>query len=121
MSTDLPPQVQHQLAQLQQVQQQAQAIFGQKTQVDMMLRETERALEELEKLDDNAVVYKGVGELLIKSEKSSTQAELADKKETLDLRLKSLERQEKRIQKKFQELQEQLLPLLKKEDAKGAG
>ncbi len=121
MSTELPPQVQHQLAQLQQVQQQAQAIFGQKTQVEVMLRDTERALEELEKLDDNAVIYKGVGELLIKSEKSSTQLELADKKETLDLRFKSLERQEQRIQKKFQELQEQLLPLMRKEGSKGAG
>ncbi len=121
MSTELPPQVQHQLAQLQQVQQQAQAIFGQKTQVEMILRETERALEELEKLGDKVAVYKVIGELLIKSEKSATQVELAEKKETLDLRLKTLERQEKRIQKKFQELQEQLLPLLRKEGEKGAG
>ncbi|NYT00555.1 MAG: prefoldin subunit beta, partial [Methanocellales archaeon] len=47
--------------------------------------------------------------------------ELADRKETLDLRLKSLERQEKRIQKRSQELQEQLLPLLRKEGPKGSG
>lgn len=121
MSNELPPQVQHQLAQLQQVQQQAQAIFGQKTQVEMILRDTERALEELEKLDDKATIYKIIGELLIKSEKSATKVELAEKKETLDLRLKTLERQEQRIQKRFQELQEQLLPLLRKEGEKGAG
>ncbi|MDI6903527.1 MAG: prefoldin subunit beta [Methanocellales archaeon] len=118
MSTELPPQIQHQLAQLQQIQQQAQAIFGQRTQVEMMLRETERALEELEKLDKNAVIYKAIGELLIKSEKSATQVELEEKKETLELRLKTLEKQEKRIQKRFQELQEQLRPLLRKEGEK---
>ena len=48
MSTELPPQVQNQIAQLQQLQQQAQALLGQKSQIEMIIRETESAVKELE-------------------------------------------------------------------------
>lgn len=108
MTTELPPQVQHQLAQLQQVQQQAQALATQKAQVTSALNETEMALEELKKLEEDAVIYKNVGQLLIKSERDVVSNELAEKKETLELRARTLERQEERIQKRFQQLQEQL-------------
>ncbi len=108
MSSELPPQVQNQLAQLQQIQQQAQAIALQKNQVEINLKETELAFEELEKLDENAVVYRTIGELLIKTEPEKIKEYLQEKKDTLDLRLKTLTRQEERIQKRFQQLQEQL-------------
>jgi prefoldin beta subunit len=108
MSTELPPQIQNQLAQLQQVQQQAQALVAQKNQVEIMLKETEMALEELGKLNPDAIVYKSVGELLIKTERDETIESLKEKKDTLDLRLQTLTRQEERIQKRFTQLQEQL-------------
>ena len=108
MSSELPPQIQNQLAQLQQIQQQAQAIAMQKNQVEMNLKETELALEELEKLDAGAVVYRAFGDLLIKTERDKTKEALKEKKDTLDLRLQTLARQEERAQKRFQQLQEQL-------------
>ena len=108
MTTEIPPQVQHQLAQLQQVQQQAQALASQKAQVTSALNETEMALEELSKLEDDAVIYKNVGQLLIKGERDSVATELTEKKETMELRVRTLEKQGERIQKRFQQLQEQL-------------
>ncbi len=108
MSTDLPPQIKNQLAQLQQIQQQAQAIAAQKNQVEINLKETDLALEELEKLDDDAVVYRAIGDLLIKTERNKTKESLKEKKDTLDLRMQTLARQEERAQKRFQQLQEQL-------------
>ena len=108
MSTDLPPQIKNQLAQLQQIQQQAQAIAVQKNQVEISLKETDIALEELEKLDTDAVVYRAIGDLLIKTERDKTKESLKEKKDTLDLRLQTLARQEERAQKRFQQLQEQL-------------
>ena len=99
---ELPPQVQNQLAQLQQVQQQAQALIQQKNQVEMMLHETEKALEEVKKADDKAVIYKAAGELLIKAKKDEVEKDLEEKKDSLDVRMKSLARQEERIQAKFQ-------------------
>jgi len=108
MSSDLPPQIKNQLAQLQQIQQQAQAIAAQKNQVEINMKETDLALEELEKLDDDAVVYRAIGDLLIKTEREKTKVSLKEKKDTLDLRLQTLARQEERAQKRFQQLQEQL-------------
>jgi prefoldin beta subunit len=108
MSSELPPQIQNQLAQLQQIQQQAQAIVAQKNQVDIALKEAELALEELEKLETDAVVYRAIGDLLIKTEREKTKQYLIEKKDTLGLRLQTLARQEERSQKRFQQLQEQL-------------
>ena len=108
MSAELPPQIKNQLAQLQQIQQQAQAIAVQKNQVEITLKETELALEELEKLEADAVVYRAIGDLLIKTERDKTKDFLKEKKDTLDLRMQTLARQEERAQKRFQQLQEQL-------------
>ena len=108
MSSELPPQIQNQLAQLQQIQQQAQALAVQKNQIEINLKETELALGELEKLDDNAVVYRAIGDLLIKTEREKTKNALIEKKDTLGLRVETIARQEERIQKRFQQLQEQL-------------
>ncbi len=107
-SGEIPPQVQNQLAQLQQLKVQIEAAGRQKMQVEAMLRDAENALEELEKLDENSVIYKNVGELMIKAGKEAVMEDLSERKETYDLRLKTLERQEERVQKRYQQLQQQL-------------
>ncbi|MFA0822125.1 MAG: prefoldin subunit beta [Methanomethylovorans sp.] len=108
MSTQIPPQVQNQIAQLQQVQQQAQSLAIQKSQMETLQKESELALEEVEKLSDDAVIYRTVGDLQIKSDKQETVSKLKEKIETLSLRLQSISRQEERISKRFTQLQEQL-------------
>ena len=116
---EIPPQVQNQLAQLQQVQQQAQALMQQKSQVEMILHETERALEEIKKADESAVIYKAAGELLIKAKKDEVEKDLEEKKDSLEIRMKSLARQEERIQAKFQQLQDQIKQALGKGSPSG--
>jgi prefoldin beta subunit len=108
MSTELPPQVQNQIAQLQQLQQQAQALLSQKSQIEMIIRETESAVKELEASSEDAVIYKSVGAVLFKADRAKLIEEFKDKKEVLDLRLKTLAKQEERIQKRFGQLQDQL-------------
>ncbi len=107
-SGEIPPVVQNQLAQLQQLKFQLEAVGRQKIQVEALLRDIEKALKELDKLDENSVIYRTVGELLIKAGKTEVQKDLSEKKETYDLRLKTLERQEERVQKRYQQLQQQL-------------
>ena len=104
----LSPQLRHQLAQFQQVQQQAQVLLGQRQQLELLLRETERALEELGKLPEDAVVYKSVGTILVKSEREQLQKDLTEQKETLDLRVKTLGRQEERAIQRLREMREKL-------------
>lgn len=108
MSNELPPQIQNQVAQLQQLQQQAQALAVQRSQLELALNEANQTLVELEKLDEKAVIFKTVGTILVRSNKDEVKVELTEKKETNEVRLKSLERQEERVQTRFQQLQQQL-------------
>lgn len=119
MSSELPPQVQNQLAQLQQLQQQAQALLGQKNQIEGLMRETDAAVKELEKSPEDAVVYKSVGELLFKADKPKLLEDLKEKKDMMDLRLKTMSKQEERIQSRFTQLQEQLKQTLGQMPPKG--
>lgn len=116
MSTELSPQIQNQVAQIQQVQQQAQALSVQKSQTEVLMKETQMALEELEKTKDDAVVYKSVGELMIRSDKAALLADLKEKTETLSLRMQSIERQEERLNSRFKQLQEQLRHMMNPEE-----
>ncbi len=105
MSTELPQEVQGQIAQLQQIQQQAQVIGSQKAQIEALTRENESALKELEKTADDAVVYKSAGGILVRSNKKDAVKDLKEQKEQFDLRVKTLDRQSERLQKRFEELQ----------------
>ncbi|HIH70570.1 MAG TPA: prefoldin subunit beta, partial [Methanothermobacter thermautotrophicus] len=79
---ELPQNVQHQLAQFQQLQQQAQAISVQKQTVEMQINETQKALEELSRAADDAEVYKSSGNILIRVAKDELTEELQEKLET---------------------------------------
>ena len=119
MSGELPPQIQNQLAQLQQLQQQAQAVMTQKTQIEGLIRETDAALKELEKSADDAVIYKSVGELLFRADKAKLIEELNEKKDMNEIRKKNMANQEERIQGRFTQLQEQLKQTLGQMPPKG--
>ena len=118
---ELPPQLRHQLAQFQQAQQQAQALGAQKQQLELALRETERALEELEKLEEGATVYKSVGSILIKANRDEVKKDLTERKETLGLRIKTIERQEGRVIERLREMRDKLQEALKARQTPGGG
>ena len=105
---ELPPQLQEQLARLQQLQQTLQAVASQKQQLEIEASETEKALAELEKVTDQTPVYKSVGSLLIKSDRQALIAELKERKELLSTRITVLGRQEERTKERMKELQEKL-------------
>jgi len=111
MSEDLsrlPPQIQQRLLRLQQLQQSLQGVMAQKQQLTMQLNEVEQASTELEKLNEDAVIYKSIGSLLIKSEKAKVAAELTERKELLKMRVDVLTKQEERLRTQVKELQEKL-------------
>ncbi|MHA1754599.1 MAG: prefoldin subunit beta [Candidatus Odinarchaeia archaeon] len=104
MAEEIPQEVQQELLKLQQLQQQYEIIVSQRTQIEIQLKETEYALNEIEKLDKNSELYKSVGTLLIKGDKEEIKKELNDSKETLELRVKTLQKQEEQLKKQLQEL-----------------
>jgi prefoldin beta subunit len=108
MTAELPPQIQNQIAQLQQIQQQVQALAMQKSQIEAMQKESKMALDELEKINDDAIIYRSIGELIVKTDKKDSISKLKDREETLSLRLQSISRQEERLTSRFKQLQEQI-------------
>lgn len=103
----ISPQLQNQITQFQQVQQQLQNVSTQKVQMEAQLRELQRTLEELGKA--NGDVYKNVGSLLIKvDDKDALKLDIEDSMETMDVRVKGLDRQEKSLREKYQSLQDTL-------------
>jgi prefoldin beta subunit len=117
---ELPPQLRHQIAQFQQAQQQAQALTVQKQQLELALHETGRALEEMDKLEPSATVYKSVGGILIKAGRDEVKKELTERKETLDLRVKTVERQEGRVIERLREMRDKLQEALKTRQPPGS-
>ncbi len=108
MTAELPPQIQNQIAQLQQLQQQIQGLAMQKSKIEAMQNESKMALDELAKLTEDVIVYRNVGELLIKTSKQESISKLKEREETLSLRLQSISRQEERLTSRFKQLQEQI-------------
>ena len=91
----LPPELQNQLVQLQQFQQQLEVIAQQRQALQLKLGETQHALEELRKTKKNLPVYKSAGPILMRIEsKESVIGELQSDAETLEIRVKTLEKQE---------------------------
>ena len=81
-------------------------ISQQRQQIELRLRETDEALEELKKTDGKAPIYKSIGAILIKTKgKSDVEKELKSNKESLGLRKTTLEKQESRSIEKINELQ----------------
>ena len=105
---NISPKVQNQLAMLQQVQQQLQTILQQKAQFEMAVREAKRAQQEIADSPEDAVMYMSVGTVMMQKKKDVVNTKLAEKVETLELRIKSLEKQEKMLQGKFEQLQAQI-------------
>jgi len=104
----LPPQVQERLLRLQQVQQTLQSVVTQKQQLELELTETEQALSELAKLDENAIIYKSIGSLLVKAEKAKVTTDLTERKELLNTRISVLGKQEERLRTQTKDLQARL-------------
>lgn len=109
MAGQLPPQIQHQLAQLQELQQQAQVVVSQRQQLEVQVRELERTLEELAKVAPDAPLYRSVGSLLVRAtDREGLVNELTDQKETMTVRLESARRQETRLRERVTALQTEL-------------
>jgi prefoldin beta subunit len=104
----LPPQVQERLLRLQQLQQTLQSVLAQKQQVELEMSEIDQASTELQKLADDAVVYKATGSLMIRAEKTKMIAELSERKDLLNARVTILAKQEERLRSQLKELQTKL-------------
>ncbi len=102
---------QEKIQELQSYEQTLSSLLMQKQAFQMEQNETENALKEI--IDSKDDVFKLVGNIMIKANKTDVEKELRQKQDLLSLRLKSLERQDADIQKKAEELREEVMKKIK--------
>jgi prefoldin beta subunit len=110
---EIPPWLREQLARLQQLQQNLQAIMMQKQQLEAESVEIEKATEELKKSEQDEVVYKSVGPLLVKTKKDDTLKELEEKKDLSNTRLIVLGKQETRVKENLKEVENKINEMIR--------
>jgi len=108
MAESLPPELQQQVIKYQQLQTQLNQVLAERSLLEQELREINRALEILKNVPDNIDIYRSAGHLLIKVNKNDAEKELSERKELLELRLKTLSRQESLIRQQLADVQSKL-------------
>ncbi len=90
---------------LQILEQNFQNILLQKQAFQLELDESKKASEEIKKSGDE--IYKIIGNIMIKTDKKDSEEEINKKIEICELRLKTLEKQEKTISEKLEKLKQE--------------
>ena len=98
--------VEDKIQELQMIEQNLQNFLAQKQAFHSQLMETETALSEIQ---NSEKAYKIIGNIMVLSSKDGLQKELGSKKEIVELRIKTLERQETRLRDSASELQKEVL------------
>ncbi|MEM4245515.1 MAG: prefoldin subunit beta [Candidatus Nanoarchaeia archaeon] len=99
------------IGQLQLMEQNIQNILMQKQAFQTQLFEIENALKELEKTKEET--YKIVGPIMVAANKKELKDDLQAKKEVVELRIKNLEKQEKKIKEEAAQIQGEVMKKLK--------
>ena len=107
-----PKDAEKKLGQLQLLEQSMQNLLMQKQQFQLQQVEIESALKELEKTKE---AYKIVGNIMVLSKKEDLDAELSSKKEVIELRIKTMEKQEDQLREKASKLQSEVLKGMSKD------
>lgn len=95
------------IQEMQILEQNLQNLLFQKQTFQMESAENKSALEEIQKSDDE--VFKIIGQLMLKTDKRKIVEELFSKEKILDLRLKSIEKQESSVIERLESLKEEFM------------
>jgi prefoldin beta subunit len=109
----IPAKLQNDIKQFQRLQQELGAIQQQRLQIDLRVRELGHTVEELKTLPEESVVYRPIGGLLVRAKtKKEVEELLTEDKETLEVRLKAIERQENHLKERYTTMQQELTQAL---------
>lgn len=103
--------VQNKINQLSMMEQNLQNFALQKQQFQAQLLEIESAEKELK---DSEEAFRIIGSIMVACDKEKLQKELAEKKEVINLRIESFEKQEAKLREKAEAMQKEVLEDMKK-------
>lgn len=95
------------IQELQQLEQTLQTLTNQKHHSQLQLAEIDNALKELSTVTQDP--YKIIGNLMIQTNKKDLEQDLKERQEVLQLRIKTLDKQEKQQQEKAGALQKEVM------------
>jgi prefoldin beta subunit len=101
----------------QQTQQQIQILLMQKQNIQMQGAEIEGAMKELEKAKEKDA-FEVIGNIMVKKPKKEIMDSLKEKKELMDLRMSTIDKQAEKLNEKAVELQKKLASNIKQEKKK---
>jgi prefoldin beta subunit len=109
----IPAKLQNDIKQFQRLQQELGGIQQQRLQIDLKVREIGHTLDGLKELPDETVIYRPIGGLLVRAKgKKEVVDLLTEDKETLEVRLKAIERQENHLKERYTSMQQELTQAL---------
>ncbi len=94
-----------QIQEIQILEQNLHNLLLQKQAFQMEISETQAAKKEIKNSED---VFKVIGQLMIKTEKEKVEEELLNKEKLLNLRIKSIEKQETSLAEKLDSLRKEV-------------
>ena len=106
--------IKEKISQLQALEQNLQHILLQKQNIQTQLIEIDSALEALR--TNSKQTFKIVGAVMIESPKESLLKDLNYKKEVIQVKIKSIEKLEKKLREDLKSLQEDVLKNIKKNE-----
>lgn len=109
---DIPKGSQEKIGKLQQMEHTIQGLDSTRQQLQAQLFELDSAIAALEKAPS---AYKIVGSVMVSADPKTLLKELQEKKEILDVRISSVEKQESKLRDSAKALQEEVMSALKKE------
>lgn len=101
---------QEKIQQLQLTEQSLQNLLMQKQQFQAQINDIDSAVGELSSTKES---YKIIGTVMVKKDSEEIKKELEEKRKIVELRIKSLEKQEDTIRQKAKKLQEEVLGNMK--------
>ncbi len=99
------------IQEMQLLEQNFQNLILQKQAFQIELSETQSALKEIKTSGDE--IFKIIGQLMIKTDKSKIKEELLNKEKILDLRVKAIEKQEVSLTEQLDKLRENVMKSIK--------
>lgn len=105
-------QTQEKIQQLQLIEQNLNNFLQQRQHFQAQLVETESALKEIE---TSTETFKIIGNIMVKADNSKIKIELTEKKEKVELRIKSIENQENKMREKADILQKEVMNVMQSE------
>ncbi|MFN4133753.1 MAG: prefoldin subunit, partial [Candidatus Hadarchaeales archaeon] len=76
-------------------------------------------IQEVEKLGEDATIYRSIGPILAKTSRSEILQKLTEDKEAIDLRLKTIARQEEKTLQRIKEMREKIDQAMKGQQTAG--